>query len=145
MRIIVMYCVAVPLWASVCASSDIPRVLTFRRRPSWPRSVEIAGWHAEAVAVALQEFRKHQGGKTDKGEPVYGDLRHYSVQLSRSPKAELPLRYAHEECVRVDFVPEYSERDRREATLGGRTHYGIEVSYDILKRNLKIIKTSFSR
>ena len=33
------------------------------------------------------------------------------------------------------------------AIVGSRqtTHYGIEVSYDILKRNLKIIKTSFSR
>jgi hypothetical protein len=40
---------------------------------------------------------------------------------------------------------ELSARDKREATIGGRTDYGIEVSYDILKRNLKIIKTSFAR
>ena len=87
MRIITICCVALPLWASVCFSVDMPQA------PRWPRSIEIAGWHAEAVAVALQQFRKHQGGKTDKGEPVYGDLRHYSVRLSRSPKDELPLRY----------------------------------------------------
>jgi hypothetical protein len=98
----------------------------------------MAGWHAEAVAVAVAEFRKHQGTKTPEGLPVYGDLRHYSVELSRTP-------YVHEQCVRVTFAPELSDRDKREAAVGGRTDYGIEVSYDILKRNLKIIKTSFAR
>jgi hypothetical protein len=79
----------------------------------------------------LSRSRSQRGGQDDKGEPVYGDLRHYSVQLSRSSKEELPLRYAHEECVCVTFVPEYTARDRRELTVGGRTHAGIEVSYDI--------------
>jgi hypothetical protein len=139
MRIINACCLALFLCASVCLSAGIPEA------PSWPRSIQMAGWHAEAVAVALAEFRKHQGGKTDKGEPVYGDLRHYSVEICRSVREELPLRYEHEESVRVTFAPELSARDRREATVGGRTHYGIEVSYDILKRNLKIIKTSFAR
>jgi hypothetical protein len=139
MRIINCCCLALCLRASASFASDIPEA------PAWPHSIEMAGWHAQAIAVALQEFRRHQGTTTAEGKPVYGDLRHYSVQLSRSEKEDLPLRYAHEECVSVTFVPELSARDRREATLGGRTDYGIEVSYDILKRNLKIIKTSFAR
>jgi hypothetical protein len=123
----------------VCLASDIPEA------PAWPRSIEMAGWHAEAVAVAIAEFRKHQGTKTPEGLPVYGDLRHYSVELSRTPKDQIPLRYVHEQCVRVTFGPELSAQDKREATVGGRTDYGIEVSYDILRRNLQIIKTSFAR
>jgi hypothetical protein len=120
-------------------ASDIPKA------PAWPQSIEIAGWHAEAIAVALREFRKHQGGSTPEGMPVYGDLRHYSVHISRSNKDYIPLKYGHEDCVCISFAPELSARDRRAATVGGRTDYGIEVSYDIAKRGLKIIKTSFAR
>ncbi len=127
------------LCAPAFLASDIPEA------PASPRSIEMAGWHAEAVVVAVAEFRKHQGTKTPEGLPVYGDLRHYSVELSRTPKDQIPLRYASEPCVRVTFAPELSVRDKREATVGGGTDYGIEVSYDILKRNLKIIKTSFAR
>jgi hypothetical protein len=113
--------------------------------PAGRLPLEMAGWHAEAVEVALKEFRKSQGGKTDRGEPVYGDLRHYSITLSDSPKEQIAPHYRHDGCVRVTFVPEYSDRDEKEVTLGGRTHYGIEVKYDICKRNLKIVKTSFAR
>ena len=95
--------------------------------------------------MALKEFRRHQGGVTSDGKPVYGDLRHYSVHISRSDKDYIPRQYAHEECVSVTFAPELSARDRRAVTVGGRTDYGIEVSYDISKRGLKIIKTNFAR
>ena len=139
MRIAYACHLALCLCAPVFLASDIPEA------PAWPRSIELAGWHAEAVAVALAEFRKHQGTKTSEGLPVYGDLRHYSVELSRCRKDEIPLQYLNEQCVRVTFAPELSDRDKREAAVGGRTDYGIEVSYDILKRNLKIIKTSFAR
>ncbi len=116
------------------------------QKPSWEYStLKMPGWHAQAIAVALREFQKKQGGKTDRGEPVYGDLRHYAVHVSQSPPDQLPLDYAREECVRVDFVPELSARDRREAITGARTTFGIEVSYDISRRTLKIVKTSFSR
>jgi hypothetical protein len=139
MRIAYVYLLVLCLCAATLLASDIPEV------PAWPRSIEMAGWHAEAVAVAVAEFRKHQGTKTREGLPVYGDLRHYSVELSRTPKEQIPLRYASEPCMRVTFGPELSARDKREHTVGGRTDYGIEVSYDILKRSLKIIKTSFAR
>jgi hypothetical protein len=139
MRVTKLWFLGACLCTSLCFGSDIPEA------PPWPRSIAMAGWHAEAVAVAIAEFRKHQGTKTPEGLPVYGDLRHYSVELSRSSKDEIPLQYVHEQCVRVTFAPELSARDKREATVGGRTDYGIEVSYDTLKRNLKIIKMSFAR
>jgi hypothetical protein len=139
MRVMKLWFLGVSLCTSLSLGSDIPEA------PAWPRSIEMAGWHAEAVAVAIAEFRKHQGSKMPEGLPIYGDLRHYSVELSRSSKDEIPVQYAHEQCVRVTFAPELGARDRREATVGGGTDYGIEVWYDILKHNLKIIKTSFAR
>jgi len=111
------------------------------QKPSWEYgAAKIRGWQAQAVAVALREFQKHQGGKNERGEPGYGDLRHYAVYVSQSPPNEVPAR---EECVRVAFAPDFASRDRYE--VGGRTSYGIEVSYDISKRTLKIVKTSFAR
>ena len=118
-------------------SADIPKA------PKWPDSIAMAGWHAEAVAVAVKEFQKHQGGVGRDGRPGYGDLRHYSVHISRSDPGYIPLRYAREECICVTFAPELSARDRRANVLGGGTDYGIAVSYDIARRGLKIIKTSW--
>jgi len=141
MRIAYVYPLVLCLCAAALLASDIPEA------PGWPRSIEMAGWHAEAVAVAVAEFRKHQGTKTPEGLPVYGDLRHYSVELSRTPKDQVALRYASEACVRVTFGPERSAQDKREGRyeVGGRTGFGIELSYDISKRTLKIVKTSFAR
>jgi hypothetical protein len=77
------------------------------QKPSWDyATAKICGWHAQAIAVALREFQKHQGGKNDRGEPVYGDLRRYAVWISQSPPNEVPLECAHEGCVRVEFVPD---------------------------------------
>jgi hypothetical protein len=132
-------CSAICLLAVACYASSIPTA------PAWPDSIELAGWHAQAVAIALEEFRKHQGMKTNDGKPIYGNLRHYSVHISRSDKSYLPLRYAHDECVSITFAPELSARDVRESVMGGRTEYGIEVSYDISRRTMKIVKTSFAR
>lgn len=116
------------------------------QKPSWEYpTLKMPAWHAQAIAVALREFQKSQGGKTDRGEPVYGDLRHYSIHIAQSPPDQLPLSYAREECVRVDFVPEFSARDRQQAITGGRTSFGIEVAYDVSRRTMKIVKTSFSR
>lgn len=108
-------------------------------------TVEIPGWHAEAIAVALREFKKNQGGKTDDGEPVYGDLAHYTIAISQSPPDLLPIEYELDECVRVDFHPEYGAIDRERKTLGGRTSFGIQVAYDVHRGTMKIVKTSFSR
>jgi hypothetical protein len=111
------------------------------QKPSWEYgSAKLRGWQAQAIPVALREFQKHQGGKNERGEPGYGDLRHYAVYVSQSPPKEVPV---HEECVRVTFAPDSAPKDRYE--VGGRTSYGIEVSYDISKRTLKIVKTSFAR
>jgi hypothetical protein len=114
------------------------------QKPSWEYpTAKIRGWHAQAIAVALREFQKHQGGKNEYGEPGYGDLRHYAVWILQSPPDQVPRECAHEGCVRVEFVPDSAPKDRYE--VGGRTSYGIEVSYDISKRTLKIVKTSFAR
>jgi hypothetical protein len=112
------------------------------QKPSWEfGAAKIRGWQAQAIAVALREFQKHQGGKNEYGEPGYGDLRHYAVYVSQSPPNEVHCE--RDECVRVEFVPDSAPNDRYE--VGGRTSYGIEVSYDISKRTFKIVKTSFAR
>jgi hypothetical protein len=100
----------------------------------WAGAVEIKASWAPALVVALREFQAHQGTKTDKGEPVYGDLRHYTIEM-------IP----HGHILRVTFGPELSPRDVRNHTLGGRTDYGIEVSYDVSLKTLKIVKTSWAR
>src|SRR4051794_3121432 len=76
--------------------------------------LKMPAWHAQAITVALREFQKNQRGKTARGEPVYGDLRRYAVHISQSPPDQLPLRYAREECVRIEFDPELSARDRQQ-------------------------------
>jgi hypothetical protein len=112
------------------------------QKPSWEYgAAKIRGWQARAIAVALREFQRHQGGKNEYGEPGYGDLRHYAIYVSQSPANEVHCE--RDECVRVEFVPDSAPHDRYE--VGGRTSYGIEVSYDISKRTLKIVKTSFAR
>jgi hypothetical protein len=104
-------------------------------KPSWEYpTVEILGWHAKAVALAVEAFQKNQGGRTAKGEPVYGDLRHYSVQVIKK-----------EDEVEVVFVPNLSARDKKNVILGGRTEFGIEVSYHVSFKTLKIIRTTFAR
>src|SRR5437899_4213246 len=54
------------------------------QKPSWEYpTAKVRGWHAQAIAVALREFQRHQGGKNEYGEPGYGDLRHYEVWIDR--------------------------------------------------------------
>lgn len=104
-------------------------------KPSWEYATsEIPGWHAQAVALAVREFQKNQGGRSAKGEPVYGNLRDYSVQL-----------ISREDEVEVAFVPKLGPKDKKDVTLGGRTQFGIEVSYHISSRSLRIVRTTFAR
>ena len=42
----------------------------------------LRGEEAEAIALATKIFKSKQGS-TYHGRPVYGDLRHYSVELER--------------------------------------------------------------
>jgi len=67
------------------------------------------------------------------------------VHIAQSPPDELPLKYAREECVRITFAPDLSKKDIQQAITGGRTSYGIEASYDIARRTMRIVKTSFAR
>jgi hypothetical protein len=104
------------------------------QKPSWEYpTVKMPAWHAQALALALQEFRKNQGGQTDKGEPVYGDLRHYSVSV-----------ISREEEVEIAFIPDPGPKDMKNATVGGRGQYGIEVYYHISK-GLRLLRTTFGR
>ena len=100
----------------------------------WAGAVEIKATWAPALAVALREFQAHQGTKTDQGQPVYGDLRHYTIEM-------IP----HGHILSATFGPELSPRDRRNGTVGGRTDYGIEATYDVSLKTLKIVKTSWAR
>jgi hypothetical protein len=130
----------------LCASLSSRELIAKSPKPSWEYpGVEIPGWHAQALTVAMREFQKNQGGKTERGEPVYGDLRHYTVDIRQSPPDMLPIEYEREQCVRITFAPALSAKDRREVITGGRTSYGIEVSYDVARRTMKIVKTSFAR
>jgi len=100
----------------------------------WAGAVEIKARWAPAIAVALREFQAHQGTKTDKGEPVYGDLRHYTIEMI--PRGEI---------LSVTFAPDMGPKDWRDRTLGGWTQYGIAVNYDVSLKTLKVVKTSWFR
>ena len=95
--------------------------------------MKMPAWHAQALAVALQEFKKNQGGHTKKGEPVYGDLRRYSVSV-----------ISREDEVEIAFIPDSGPKDIKNVTLGGRSQYGIEVYYHVA-RNLRLLRTTFGR
>ena len=73
--------------------------------------------------VALREFQKHQGGKNERDEPVYGDLRHYEVWIVQSPPDLLPINCANEECVHVSFVPDSAPNDRYEVGVRGQLRH----------------------
>jgi hypothetical protein len=119
--------------ALLCSLVIVAQYATAADSP-WAGAVEIKARWAPAIVVALREFQAHQGTKTDKGEPVYGDLRHYTIEM-------IP----HGEILSVTFAPEFSRRDVRNHTLGGRTDYGIAVNYDVSLKTLKIVKTSWFR
>jgi hypothetical protein len=100
----------------------------------WKGMITISGRQAQAVAIAVREFEKHQGTKTDKGEPVYGDLRHYDVELL--PKGDV---------LTVGFVPKSGPKDIEERAVGGRGQYGIETHYEVSLKTLKILRQTFAR
>ena len=100
----------------------------------WKEFAKLTGREAQAVVIAVHEFEKHKGSKTEKGEPVYGDLNHYKVYLAK-----------REDIVQVGFAPDLGPIDRRERTLGGRTQYGIETYYEVSLKTLKIVRQTFAR
>jgi hypothetical protein len=103
--------------------------LTARAGPT----VEIRGHEAEAVALALQSFKANQYTRYE-GKPVYGDLKHYSVQVER-----------HADHIEVTFVPDQSPLKKNEAGTGGGTAYGWDVTYLISRDGKKILKEHFSK
>lgn len=117
------------------------------QKPSWEYpSVTIAGWHAQAVAVALKRFQADYGETQAQGIRDFNSLRYYTVTIAQSPSEELPLEYARQECVRINFVPKLRERKGRSPkSPGDIMSYGVDVAYDICRRRLKIVKTSFQR
>jgi hypothetical protein len=93
----------------------------------------ISGKEAEAVAIAVRIFKSKQGSKVD-GLPVYGDLRHYSVQVERTRNR-----------LEVTFVPEQPPLKPNEAGTGGSTVYGWEVAYIFSLSPLKMIEEHYAR
>jgi hypothetical protein len=96
----------------------------------------LTGKEAEAVALAVGDFKKNQGS-TYKGKPVYGDLKHYSVELRREGNN-----------IEVVFGPDFGPEDRGPdglPTVGGATQYGWEVDYSISLEPLKILRRDFAR
>lgn len=88
---------------------------------------------AEAIAVALADFKSKRGSKID-GHPVYGDLRHYSLVLQRQGNR-----------LHIVFMPEDVPLKSNEATTGGSTKYGWAVDYYIFLSTLKITDLHYER
>jgi hypothetical protein len=94
--------------------------------------VHLTGREAEAIQLATKVFKSKQGSKDQEGHPVYGDLRHYKVQLERhGPKVE------------VAFVPEWAPTEKPHP--GGSTDYGWEVHYIIALDQMKILEEHYAR
>ena len=93
----------------------------------------VSGKEAEAIAIAVQTFKSKQGSKID-GAPVYGDLRHYSVQLERKRNR-----------LEVTFVPQQPPLKPNEAGTGGSTIYGWEVIYVFSLSPLKMLDEHYAR
>ena len=93
----------------------------------------VTGREAEAIAVALADFKSKQGAKIE-GKPVYGDLRHYALILER-----------HRDQLHIVFMPEDVPLKRNEAATGGSTIYGWAVDYYISLRTLRITDLHYER
>jgi hypothetical protein len=97
-------------------------------------AVHLTGREAEAVQLATQVFKSKQGSKDKEGQPVYGDLRHYAVEIERQGRQ-----------LEVVFVPEPPPLKPNEAGTGGSTIYGWEVHYIIALDRMKILEEHYAR
>src|SRR5688572_1818512 len=120
---------------------------TEAQKPSWEYpTATIAGWHAQAVAVALKKFQTDYGETRAQGIRDFNSLRYYTVTVAQSPPEQLPLEYARQECVRINFVPKLRKRKGRSPKLPSDIiPYGVDVAYDVCRRPMKIVKTTFQR
>jgi hypothetical protein len=95
---------------------------------------EMSGREAEALAVALRVFKSKQGSKDQWGHPVYGDLKHYTVELERTRNR-----------LEVRFVPDQPASKSNEAATGGSTVYGWVVVYVFSLAQFKMIEEHYAR
>jgi hypothetical protein len=98
---------------------------------------ELSGPEAEAVALALKVFKSKQGSKDESGKPVYGDLKHYTIELSRDG-----------DRLEIDFGPEFGPKDKGPdgmTTVGGATQYGWAVTYIVSLKQMKIVDEHYSK
>ena len=95
--------------------------------------VQLSGREAEAVQEATRIFKSKQGSKVN-GYPVYGDLAHYTVNLTRKGKQ-----------LEIDFVPEQPPLKPNEAGTGGGTKYGWEVVYVFSLNPFKLVEEHYTR
>src|SRR5260370_29505463 len=92
----------------------------------------ISGNEAEAIAIAVRIFKSNQGYKDQEGHPVYGDLKHYGVEVAR-----------HGRKLEVVFVPKWAPTEKPHP--GGSTDYGWEVHYIIALDQMKILEEHYAR
>lgn len=85
------------------------------------------------MAIAVQTFKSKQGSKVD-GAPVYGDLRHYTIDIQRRRNR-----------FEVTFVPEQPPLKPNEAGTGGSTIYGWEVVYVFSLSPVKMLGEHYAR
>src|SRR3954452_4732291 len=114
------------------------------QKPSWEYpTATIAGWHAQAVAVALKKFQADSPETRAQGIRDFNSLRYYSVTVAQSPPESLPLEYARQECVRINFVPKLRREPRGPGPKSNSDfmYYGVDVAYDVCRRPMKIVKT----
>jgi len=93
----------------------------------------ITGKEAEAIAIAVRIFKSKQGSKYE-GHLVYGDLRHYTVELERTRNR-----------LEVTFVPEQPSLKSNEAGTGGSTIHGWEVAYVFSLNPLRMVQEHYAR
>ena len=93
----------------------------------------LTGREAEAIERATRIFKSKQG-TTFEGSPVYGDLRHYTVEVER-----------HGNQLQVDFVPDQPPLKPNEAGTGGGTKYGWEVVYVFSLNPFKLLEEHYTR
>ncbi len=111
---------------SVIAALLLP-VISYAAEP-----VHLTGREAEAIHLATKVFKSKQGSKDQEGHPVYGDLKHYEVEVER-----------HGRKLEVIFVPKWAPTEKPHP--GGSTDYGWEVHYIIALDQMKILEEHYAR
>ena len=94
--------------------------------------VRLTGREAEAIQLAIRVFKSKQGSKDQEGHPVYGDLKHYDVQVER-----------HGRQLEIVFVPKWAPIEKPHP--GGSTDYGWEVHYIIALDQMNIVEEHYAR